>query len=339
MVRSFVLSVMAAVVALAPAPAVAAGVIIAEATRVDYPLKVEALGTARANESVEIRPKISETITAIRFTEGQQVEAGDVLVELEDAEARAAVAAARANLVDATSRYGRAQELHRSQLVPESELESLAARRDAAQAALDAAEARLSNTVVTAPFAGRLGLRRVSAGSLVGPSIIITTLDDTDIIKVDFDVPETALSHVATGLPIVAHSAAWRDTVFDGKVKSIDTRVDPVSRTITVRALVDNRQRLLRPGMFLTVELLRRDISAIVIPEQAIVPEQSRQFVLVVDGDGVVEKREIRVGRRRPGQVEVLAGLAEGERVVAEGTQKAQDGQTVEIIGEMEVGP
>ena len=138
------------------------GVIVAPVTRVAFPLTVEALGTARANESVDVRAKITETVTAIRFEEGPEVRAGDVLVELDDAEARAAVAAARAALVDSESKYKRNQELFQSHLVSESQVETSAAQRDADRAALDAAEARLSDTVVRAPFAGRVGLRRVS---------------------------------------------------------------------------------------------------------------------------------------------------------------------------------
>jgi len=320
---------------LAP-PVGAAGVIVAPAARVAFPLTVEAIGTARANEAVEIRPQVAQTVRRIAFDEGQEVEKGAVLVELDDAEALASVASAKASLVDAESRWRRGQELFRSDLTSESELETLEARRDAARAALDAAEAKLAETVVRAPFAGRVGLRRVSLGALVGPSVVITTLDDTDPIKLDFDVPETALGRLAIGLPVEARSAAWPDTTFHGKVSSIDTRVDPVSRTVTVRALVANSGRLLRPGMFLTVRLLRREVTALVVPEQAIVPEQSEQFVLVVDDGGTVEKRRVSVGRRRPGHVEILAGLSEGELVIAEGTQKARPGSTVEISGRIE---
>ncbi len=315
------------------------GVIVAPATRVDFPLTVEALGTARANESIEVRPKISQTITKIEFEEGQFVAAGAILVRLEDAEARAAVASARATLLDSESKYKRTQELFQSDLVSESQVETSSARRDADRAALDAAEARLDNTVVRAPFAGRVGLRRVSLGSLVAPSTVITTLDDTDTIKLDFDVPETVLGLVATGLPVVARSAAWPDDTFEGRVESIDTRVDPVSRTLTIRALVPNAEHRLRPGMFLTVQLLRRDVTALMIPEQAIVPEQSQQFVLIVGDDGIVSKREVHVGRRRPGQVEIVDGVEEGEVVVVEGTQKAKPGSRVRVMQRLEVEP
>jgi membrane fusion protein (multidrug efflux system) len=322
-----------------PGAADAPGVIVAEVQLVSFPLTVEALGTARANESVEVRPQISETVVAIKFREGQVVAPGDVLVELRDAEALASVAAARAALVDSESKYRRGERLLAEELLAESELEALRARRDADQAALDAAEARLAETVVRAPFAGRLGLRRVSVGSLVGPSTLITTLDDTDPIKVDFEVAETALGFLAEDLPIEASSAAWPDTVFRGNVASIDTRVDPVSRTVTVRALVPNPAGRLRPGMFLTVRVLRGDVKALLVPEQALIPEQSRQYVLVVGEGGMVEKREVRAGRRRPGAVEIVTGLVEGELIIVEGTQKARPGGLVEIQGRVEVAP
>jgi len=336
-VRAVAASVVAALVLGSSALGSPPGVIVAKVTAVDFPLAVEALGTARANESVEIRPQISETVTSIGFSEGQHVEAGHVLVELANTEARAAVAAARAELVDSEGQFRRARELFETKAVSAAELEQRSARRDADRAALDTARARLAFTVVRAPFAGRVGLRRVSLGSLVTPSSVITTLDDIETIKLDFDVPETGLSLLAEDLPILAKSAAWPEITFAGRVVSIDTRVDPVSRTVTVRALLPNEEERLRPGMFLTVTLLREDVTALMIPEQAIVPEQSRQFVFVVAEGGRVEKREVRSGRRRPGFVEVLSGLGEGEQVVAEGTQKVRPGDAVRVVGEIAV--
>lgn len=330
----------AAVVLPGGAAAEGAGppVVVAEARVVSFPLAVEALGTARANEAVEIRPQVSEVVTAIHFEEGERVEAGEVLVDLENTESLADVAAAKANLVDLENQVRRSRELFQTRAVAASELDQLIARRDAARAALDAARSRLSDSRVRAPFAGRVGLRRVSLGSLVTPSTIITTLDDTDTIKLDFDVPETALARLDPGLDVEARSAAWPEHPFVGTVASIDTRVDVVSRTITVRALLPNEDGRLRPGMFLTVTLLRRDVTALVVPEQAIVPEQSRQFVYVVDADGNAEKREVRTGRRRPAEVEIVSGLVAGERVIAEGIQKVKPGNPVEIVGEVPVG-
>jgi len=308
------------------------GVVVAEASVQSFPLSAEALGTATANESVQIRPLITATLTAVHFQEGQLVKKGAKLAELENVEPLADVAAARATLVESETQYKRMFELYKTKAVSESQLQQLKAKRDANRAALAAAEARLAHTVITAPFDGRLGLRRVSVGSLVSPSTVITTLDDTSRIKLDFAVPEVYLSRMSQGLKVTAHSVAWPDEVFTGTVSSIDTRVDPVSRTVTVRSLVDNPQGRLRAGMFLTVTVLNENIDALVIPEQALIPERSQQFVMVVGDDSVVHLREVKTGRRRPGQVEILDGLKAGERVIIEGTQKARDGQPVNVL-------
>jgi len=307
------------------------GVIVAEAVMAPFPLAAEALGNARSNEAVDIRSEITAAITDIRFEEGAQVEEGEVLLVLENSEPLADLAAAKAALVDSESQYRRSAELFRTKVVSASQLEQLEARRDADLAAVRAAESRLAHTVIRAPFAGQLGLRRVSLGSIVSPSTVITTLDDTSQIKLDFDVPEVFMARLEKGLLVTAHSAAWPDHVFTGQVISIDTRVDPVSRTITVRALLPNEEARLRPGMFLTVSLLKEDIVSLLIPEEALVPERSKQFVFVVGEGNVVERREVLTGRRRPGEVEILEGLQPGELVITEGTQKARPGAPVTI--------
>ena len=308
------------------------GVVVAPARVTSFPLAVEALGNASANEAIEIRPLISARLSRVNFQEGQYVEAGTMLAELENIEPLADLAAARATLADSEAQYQRLSQLYKTNVVAQSELQGVTARREADLAAVAAAEARLAYTVISAPFAGNLGLRRVSAGSLVGPETVITTLDDTGSIKLDFDVPEVHIALLRPGLAVTARSAAYPDAVFSGEVTSVDTRVDPVSRTIMVRSQVDNASGQLRAGMFLTVSLLQQDIQALVIPEQAIVPERSQQFVWRVTASGVAELREVSTGRRRPGEVEILAGLAPGDQVIVEGTQKARDGQPVTLL-------
>ena len=159
---------------------------------------------------------------------------------------------------------------------------------------------------------------------------MITTLDDTSTIKLDFTIPETLLSSVTAGLAIVARSVAYPDEDFAGKVASVDSRVDPTTRSVIVRALLPNERALLKPGMFLTVRLTRGASDALVVPEQALVPEQGDVFVYVVNG-GSVEKRQVRIGARRVGEVQIVAGLAVGEQVVTEGTQKLRDGAPVAV--------
>ena len=308
------------------------GVLVIRAEIKQFPLSAEALGTARANESIDVRPEITAALTAVHFTEGQIVNEGEILVELENAEQLAGLAAARAALVESTSQLGRAEELFKTKVVSASQLEQLKAKQEADQASVNAAQSRLEHTVIRTPFSGRLGLRRVSIGSVLDSDTVITTLDDTSTIKLDFDVPEVFLSSLEPGMPVVAHSAAWPDMQFHGVVSTIDTRVDPISRSLQVRALLPNRDGLLRPGMFLTVSLFKEEILSLVIPEEAILPERSKQFVFVVDSAGVARRREIQTGRRRPGEVEVLEGLAEGELVITEGTLKARDGRNVTVM-------
>lgn len=308
------------------------GVIVSEAAVQPFPLSAEALGNARANEAVDIRAEITAAITAIKFEEGQEVTEGEVLLQLENSEPLADLAVAKAALVDSESQYRRSSELFKTKVVSASQLEQLEARRDADLAAVHAAQSRLAHTVIRAPFAGQIGLRRVSMGSIVSPSTVITTLDDTSKIKLDFDVPEVFMARLEPGLTVTAHSAAWPDLLFTGHVISIDTRVDPVSRTITVRALLPNENARLRPGMFLTVSLLKEDVESLLIPEEALVPERSKQFVFVVGEGNIVQRSEVVTGRRRPGQVEILEGLQPGAIVITEGTQKARPGQPVTII-------
>ena len=276
------------------------GVIVSEAVMLPFPLSAEALGNARANEAVDIRSEITAAMTSIEFEEGQQVQKGDVLLRLEDSEPLADLAAKKAALIDSESQYRRSSELFRTKVVSASQLEQLEARRDADLAAVKAAESRLAHTVIRAPFAGQIGLRRVSVGSIVSPSTVITTLDDTSQIKLDFNVPEVFMARLQRGLTVTAHSAAWPDVLFTGEVISIDTRVDPVSRTITVRALLPNEHGRLRPGMFLTVSLLKEDVVALVIPEESLIPERSKQFVFVAREGNLVERREsLRAGAVR----------------------------------------
>jgi membrane fusion protein (multidrug efflux system) len=310
----------------------APGVVVAEAVIKPFPLAAEALGNARANEAVEIRPQITAAIVEILFEEGQTVARGDILARLESSEPLADLAAAKAALIDSESQYRRSTELFKTRVVSESQLEQLEAKRDADQAAVNAAQARLDHTVIRAPFAGQLGLRRVSLGSIVGPSTVITTLDDTSSIKLDFNVPEVFLARLERGLAVTAHSAAWPDLTFSGEVVAIDTRVDPVSRTVIARALLPNGDGRLRAGMFLTVTMLKEDVESLMIPEQAIVPERSKQFVFSVGEGNVVERLEVETGRRRPGEVEILDGLQPGALVITEGTQKVRPGQQVQIL-------
>jgi membrane fusion protein, multidrug efflux system len=297
---------------------------------VNFANEVEALGTARANEAVTVTAEVANTVTAIHFEEGAQVRKGDVLVNLDDAKVRAELEIAEAALKDSRSQFKRSRELYATRALSEAQLDQLEAAMLGNEARVAAARARLDDTVIRAPFAGRVGLRRVSVGSLVSPGDTITTLDDVSVIKLDFSVPEVSLASIRPGMEVRGRSPAWPEETFRGRVASIDSRVDPVSRSVTVRARLENRDGRLKPGMFMTVHLVRAEGRALVLPEQAIVPEKDRHFVFrVVDGKAV--KTAIVTGRRRPGEVEVVSGLDEGDTVVIEGMIKLRDGMSVTV--------
>lgn len=290
--------------------------------------KLEALGNARANESVDVSAKSSNIVTAVMFRDGERVKRGQMLVQLDNAQVRADVSAAEAAVTESESQYNRSRELLSTQVLSKSSFEQLEATLKANRARLASAQARLEDTVIRAPFSGRVGLRRVSVGTLISPGAVITTLDDTSVIKLDFSVPENFLASLREGLSVRATAPAFPGRTFSGKVASIDSRVDLATRSVTVRALLANEDGALRPGMFLNVSLANDERQALVIPEEALTPEAERQYVFVV-ADGKAERREVRIGRRTPGSVEIVAGLEDGEQVIVEGTQKVRDGAPV----------
>jgi membrane fusion protein (multidrug efflux system) len=290
--------------------------------------KFIALGNAQANEAVDIIARVSSVVTGIHFTEGQRVERGALLVELDDAEIVADLASARAQRDKVRSQYERSKSLGKNQVVSEAELDELAADVRGAEADMRAAEARLDRYSIRAPITGVIGLRHVSPGDLVGADTVITTLDDTDIIKLNFSMPESYLANVTAGMQVAAATSAYPGRAFSGEVVSIDSRVDPVTRSITVVAVIENRDGKLKPGMFMTAELQRSRNNVLLIPEQALAPRSGRQFVFVVEDD-VVAEREITLGVRQPGRVEVTSGLTVGALVVVEGVQKVRPGAQV----------
>jgi membrane fusion protein (multidrug efflux system) len=295
---------------------------------------IEALGTAKANESITLTAKIAETVRRVNFADGQKVDAGDVLVELTSSQQAAQLADAQAMAKDAQRQFDRQQDLVKQGTVSKALFDTSTAARDSGQAKVAAIRAQLADRVITAPFAGVLGLRQVSPGTLVQPGTAITTLDDIHVIKLDFAVAETELAALKPGLAVKARSPAYPQQVFEGRIESLDSRVDPVTRALTVRALVANPDALLKPGMLLNVALYTRERDALTVPELALVPTGSKQFVYRIGADATVQQVEVKIGARREGIVEISSGLAAGDRVVVEGTVSLRDGTQVAIAGE-----
>jgi len=306
-------------------------VIVAEVRRDGFVDRVEALGTLKANESVSVTANVTETVSAIHFDDGQRVEAGQVLVEMTSAEEHALLEEARVRAAEAQRQYERIKSLVAQRSASESLLDERKRDLDTSRALLVAIESRLADRLIRAPFAGVLGLRNISPGTLVEPGDLITTLDDDSVMKLDFAVPSLFLTDLAPGLGIEAKARAYGARTFTGEIRSIDSRVDPVTRAIQVRALLPNPDRTLKPGVLMQVELLRNPRNTLVIPEAALLQQGQDHFVMLVGEGDKAERRQIRIGARRPGEVEVIEGVAAGDRVISHGNDKVRPGQQVRI--------
>jgi membrane fusion protein (multidrug efflux system) len=292
---------------------------------------VEALGTAQANESITLTAKITETVRRVNFADGQAVSAGDVLVELTSSQQAAQLKDAQAMANDADRQYQRQQDLVKQGTVSKALFDTATAMRDSNRAKVDGIRAQLSDRVITAPFSGVLGLRRVSPGTLVTPGTEITTLDDIDTIKLDFSVPETQLGVLAVGQEVHATAAAWPEREWRGKITSIDSRIDTASRSVLVRAQIANPERVLRPGMLLSVQVFREPRDALALPEIALVQIGADSYVFRVKADSTVEQVRVVPGARRRGEIEVREGLQAGDRIVVDGTVKLRGGAKVAV--------
>ncbi len=293
---------------------------------------ITAVGTLQADEAVVIRPEIAGRVAEIRFSEGQAVNEGALLIKLDDSIPRAELDQAEADLALAKSNYDRAIDLFRKGSgSARSRDESLAALQ-AATARLALARAKLDKTRITAPFSGLLGLRQVSVGGYLSPGQSIVNLEDIDPVKVDFRVPETFLAKLHTGQAISVTVDAFADQQFSGEVYALDPRVDAEGRSVALRARIANPRGELRPGLFARVTLVTEQRSnALLIPEQAIFARGAESYVYVVrDGKAVLTR--ITLGLRQGVHVEVVDGLAAGDQVVSAGHLKLRNGAPVRIM-------
>ncbi|MCB0353749.1 MAG: efflux RND transporter periplasmic adaptor subunit [Bdellovibrionales bacterium] len=322
---------------LAQSPPVS--VIVSKTENGEWYDAIEALGTLRANETVVLTASVTDTITNIHFDDGQRVEKGFVLAEMTDEEESALVQEMSARVEEAKRQLDRIKELPQKGAVSESLIDQRKREYQAAIAQLEAMKSRLKDRLIVAPFSGVLGLRNISAGALVEPGDEIVTLTDDSVLKLDFSVPSVFLSSLEVGLPIVTTSAAYPEKTFEGVVKSIDSRIDPNTRAITIRAVIPNEEHLLRPGLLMNVSLRYRFRQALSVPEEAIISRGAQTEVFVVaPASTTAEQRSVRLGRRAFGKVEVTEGLKEGELVVSHGTMKVRPGQPVQILAEQRSG-
>jgi membrane fusion protein (multidrug efflux system) len=294
---------------------------------------VEAVGTARANEQVIITSKYSDLVDEIYFDDGQKVKKGALLVKLNNQEELAKVNELTANLSESKAHLKRLTELLSSRATSKSLVEQQQAKTKAIEAQLVSANAKLNDLTLRAPFSGVLGFREVSKGAYIDAGNVITSLDDLSSMKVDFYLPERLLTHIHVGQQVTAFNSAYQDKEFIGKITALDSRIDSSTRSIKVRATINNKALKLRPGMLLNINVLLQVENILQLPESSIIPIESSHYVFVVKEEKAVRKA-IKIGRRHPGVVEVISGLLEGEQVVVEGALKLRDGSDVSIVGQ-----
>lgn len=295
---------------------------------------IEALGVAKGRQSVTLTAAATQLVQRVRFSDGQHVPKGAVLVELKDTEQDAATAQAEARLVEAKRAYERYKALGEQGWASKAAVDQYEAAWRSAEADVTAARARQADRVIRAPFAGVVGLSDVAPGALVNPGAPIVTLDDTSLIRVDFQVPERYLAQLHEGQTILATADAYPGETISGRIARLDTRVDERTRAITARAEFPNAGGRLKPGMLMRVGVSRGQRTSPSAPETAISVEGDAAYVFVLAKRGqmtMAEQRPVVTGVRQQGYVEILDGVRPGDRLVADGLNKVQPGQPVRI--------
>ncbi len=318
----------------------------AKSVRVDNIIvNMEIVGNLRASDAIDVTSEVNGIVTEIKFTEGQAIKKGNILFLLDTSIEKAEISIQKADVNRWTALLERRQRLARSaeklsetkniartrldQLLTD-ETEALA-QLQIAKATLQIAERRFYKKIVRAPFNGIVGLKLKSIGEYLEPGEVITSLDSIDPIELDFEVPESAISALKIGAEINAVTRAWGNEVFSGIVKSINTRVNLKSRSITVRAKINNTNLKLKPGMFMIVKLpVVTHKNAIIIPEEAVLTDGTLRTVYVIK-DGITNSKAVKLGQRLPGEVEVLEGISSNAIVITGGIQKVRDGSKVTI--------
>jgi len=297
-----------------------ANVILSPVSPYQFKDRIEAIGTITASESATLTTSVTERVKAINIEEGQFVEKGTEIVQLSDSEEQA-------TLNQASRSFERYNQLVKNNLAsPE--------KRDEEQVNFKVAQAQVDKRKIVAPFSGFLGVRLVNVGDMVQPGTPIMTIDSIDPIKLDFTIPEIYLSAIKKDMEIEATTSAYPNEVFKGKIYVIDSRIDPESRAIKVRAMIANGDYKLKPGLMMKINIIREVRNSMAIPESAIQASGVKKSVFVVGADKVVTEKEVITGQREPGLVEIVSGLTNGEKVIIEGQMKTGAGATVNIVGE-----
>ncbi|MEX2249938.1 MAG: efflux RND transporter periplasmic adaptor subunit [Parvibaculum sp.] len=305
---------------------------VVEVRKAPVEVRVAALGTLQADQSIVLTPEIQGIVTSIDFTDGQRIEAGEVVLRLNDDDLKARLAQAEARLTLTRANYQRAEQLVRQGSGTARARDEALNDFKSAEAELAAAQTALDKGTITAPFSGIVGLRQVSLGQYLTAGEPIATLADVDNLRIDFRVSEVFLTRIRKGQKISITFDALPDRTYEGVVSAVDPVVSIEGRALSVRALLANDGGELRPGLFGRVDIVTETRESILLPESAIVTDQTGDRAVFVVVDGKAAMRKVETGERRPGQVEIASGVEPGDMVIVAGQLKVQDGAPVEPV-------
>jgi membrane fusion protein (multidrug efflux system) len=293
---------------------------------------IRAVGSILADASAVLRAELPGQIVGLHFRDGQQVRKGDRLYSIEATVLEAEANEARANAEQSEAAYNRAKELIDDSLISATDFDTARANYNVAVARLRSSEARLSKTVIRAPFDGFVGLRRINIGDYATIGQELVDMVRLDPLRVEFTLPETQLSKVQPGQAVQVTVGAYPDEIFRGTISAVAPQIDVAGRSVTLRAELPNPDYKLRPGLFaqVSITLDQRD-DVILVPEQAIWPIGNDKTIFVVK-DGKAEQRVVTIGARQPGSVEIVEGLSAGEELVTAGQMKIFDGASVTTV-------
>ena len=301
--------------------------------------RFEAVGTIEAGEAITVVAEIDALAVSLPFGEGQWIEKGGLIAQLDDAQLAAEVARAEALRAQTKAAYDRVKSVVEQGAGAAQDLDDAAAALKVAEANLAVARARLANTRIVAPWAGVLGARRVSPGAFLRPGTPITELAAIREIKVTFSAPERYLAKLRKGAAVTVSTTAYPGLEFRGEIDVVDPVLDPDLRSARIIARAQNPEGRFRPGMSANVSaVLGERQQALTVPNEAVFAEGDRTFVYVVKPDSTVTKQALELGTRMPEMVEVVKGLEPGARVVRAGHQKLFEGARVVPVASQPAG-
>jgi len=304
---------------------------VIEASKEEVDLKVAALGTLQADQAITVRPEITGIVTSIDFTDGTRIEEGDTIVTLDDRDLKARLMQSEARLTLTRANYQRAERLLKQGSGTARARDEALNDFKSAEAEVAATETALDKATIKAPFTGIIGLRQVSLGQFLTAGDPIATLADVDNLRIDFQVSEVFLTEVGKGQEVNVTFDALPDQIYKGVVSAVDPVVSVEGRALSVRAVIQNVDGKLRPGLFGRVEIVTDRRRSIMLPEAAIVTTPTGERAVFKVKDGHAQMAPVTIGTRIPGEVEILSGVEDGETVIVSGQLKVQNGAPIEI--------